>query len=301
MVFQKLIDNNEDNEIFKTDIINIFDYGSTEQEFKSNLTYFFCEYFFKCIVGSKTWKKEITNKKLSQIMSVSDEALAYLIYENNKIVWMRMIETKNTKKTDVKTKYTAERGGNVLNNGWSREGLLRFNTYVKWVKDERKLQKRKEYECKFLLYKQNTITNMELEKKRTIDNLEAITPYADPSSDEESDGESTNDSEEEEQKENDDELEEDDNDSEEEQEREDNELPEEENEEEAEEEEDKGEKDESEDGIGRRPTENKDPQRDERAQRESSGSNSVKSKARTESKKKKVAGQRTKRKRGNRS
>ena len=229
MVFKKIIDNNEDNEIFKTDIIYIFNYESTDQEFKSKLTYFFCEYFFKCIVGSKTWKKEITNKKLSQIMSVSDEALAYLIYENNKIVWMRMIETKNTKKTDVKTKYTAERGGNVLNNGWAREGLLRFNTYVKWVKDERKLQKRKEYECKFLLYKQNTITNMELEKKRTIDNLEAITPYADPSSDEESDGENTNDSEEEEEKENDDELEEEENDSEEEEEKEDNELAEEAN------------------------------------------------------------------------
>ena len=76
------------------------------------------------VLGSKTWKKKITTKKLSQIMSVSDEALVYLIYENNKIVWMRMIETKNMKKTDKKTKYTSERGGNVLNNGWSREGLL---------------------------------------------------------------------------------------------------------------------------------------------------------------------------------
>ena len=301
MIFQKLINNNEDNEIFKTDIINIFDYGSTEQEFKSNLTYFFCEYFFKCIVGSKAWKKEIANKKLSQIMSVSDEALAYLIYENNKTVWMRMIVTKNMKKSDIKTKYTAERGGNVLNNGWSREGLLRFNTYVKWVKDERKLQKRKVYESKFLIYNQKSIANMELEKKRTIDNLEAITPYADPSSDEESDGENTNDSEEEEEIENDDELEEKENDRKEEEEKEDDELAEETNEDEAEEEEEEGEKDESEVVIEIRPTENKDPRRDERAQRESSGSTSVKSKARTESKKKKVAGQKTKRKRGNRS
>ena len=117
MVFQKLIKNNEDNDIFKTDIINIFEYDCNENEFASDITYAFCEFYFKCVVGSKTWKKEITNKKLSQIMSVSDEALVYLIYEYNKLVRMRMIETKNMKKTDVKTKYTAERGGNVLNNG----------------------------------------------------------------------------------------------------------------------------------------------------------------------------------------
>ena len=242
-------------------------------------------------------------------MSVSDEALAYLIYENNKDVWMRMIKTKNMKKTDLKTKYTAERGGNVLNNGWSREGLIRFNTYVKWVKDERKLEKRKEYECKFLIYKQKSNANMELEKKRTIDNLEAITPYADPSSDEESDGEYKNDSEDEGGKDDDDEVEEEENDIEVREEKEDDELAEEVNEDEWEEEEEEeeeenkeeyGEEDVGAEVIQRRPTGNNDARRYKRSQRESKGSTSAGSKARTESKRKKVGVQKTKRKRANR-
>ena len=109
MVFQKIINNNEDNEIFKTDIVNIFDYNCNDNEFTSNITYTFCEYFFKCVVGSKAWKKEIITKQLSQIMSVSDEALVYLIYENNKVVWMRMIETKNMKKPTRKKIHVRER------------------------------------------------------------------------------------------------------------------------------------------------------------------------------------------------
>lgn len=63
---------------------------------------------------------------------------------------MSMIENDNMKKTNVKSKYTEERGGHVLNNGWSRETLIWFNTYVNWVKEERKSKKRKEYECKYL-------------------------------------------------------------------------------------------------------------------------------------------------------
>ena len=49
-----------------------------------------------------------------------------------------MIKTGNRKKCDVKPKYAADRSGNILNNGWSREGLIRFNKYVKFVKEDRK-------------------------------------------------------------------------------------------------------------------------------------------------------------------
>ena len=53
-----------------------------------------------------------------------------------------MIKTGNRKKVDVKSKYTAERSGNILNNGWTREGLIRFNKYVKFVKEDRKKGKK---------------------------------------------------------------------------------------------------------------------------------------------------------------
>jgi len=120
-------------------------------------------------------------------MTVSDEALVYLIYENNRYVWMKQIETNNYKKCDVKPKYTAERGGNVLNNGWTREGIIRYNTYVKFVKCERKLTARKEYEDKYLAYKKGTkvIQDIDTNTKQT-EELELIVPYADSSTDEES-------------------------------------------------------------------------------------------------------------------
>ena len=83
-------------------------------------------------------------------MSISDEALVYLIYENCRNVWIKMIKTGNLKKVDVKSKYTADRSGNILNNGWSREGLIRFNTYVKFVKEDRKKTGEKRLRDQFL-------------------------------------------------------------------------------------------------------------------------------------------------------
>ena len=43
-------------------------------------------------------------------MSVSDEALVYLIYENNRYVWLKIIKMRNYKKVQEKPKYTTERG-----------------------------------------------------------------------------------------------------------------------------------------------------------------------------------------------
>ena len=187
--FKSLIDNNEDIHMFQENITTLFSYEFDEliDNSKHTLHFLFTEHFFKAVVGIKVWKKEITKKKISDIMTVSDEALVYLIYENNRYVWMKQIETNNYKKCDVKPKYTAERGGNVLNNGWTREGIIRYNTYVKFVKCERKLIARKEYEDKYLAYKKGTkvIQDIDTNTKQT-EELELIVPYADSSTDEES-------------------------------------------------------------------------------------------------------------------
>ena len=120
-------------------------------------------------------------------MSVSDEALVYLIYKNKRDVWIKMIETDDYKKCDVKPKYTADRGGSILNNGWSREGLICFNNYVKWVKYERKKKVRKDYESKFLEFYRNSDEVSKEQEKRKREELEAIIPYTDPLSDNETD------------------------------------------------------------------------------------------------------------------
>ena len=119
-------------------------------------------------------------------MSVSDEALVYLIYENNRYVWMKQIETNNFKKCNVKPKYTAERGGNVLNNGWTRDGLIRYNSFVQIVKNERKLVARKEYEEKYLAYKKRTKKTKDIDINKKKGEMPTIVPYVDSSTDDES-------------------------------------------------------------------------------------------------------------------
>ena len=42
-------------------------------------------------------EKRNNEEKISDIMTVSDEVLVYLIYENNRYVWMKQIETGNFK------------------------------------------------------------------------------------------------------------------------------------------------------------------------------------------------------------
>ena len=156
--FKTLIDDNKDTHIFQENIDALFTYEFDDSTDNSNdtLHFTFTEHFFKSVVGLKVWKKEITKKKISDIMSVSDEALVYLIFENNRYVWMKMIETGNYKKCNIKPKYTAERGGNVLNNGWTRDGFIRYNKFVEFVKKDRKLVARKNYEDKYLAYKKKT-------------------------------------------------------------------------------------------------------------------------------------------------
>ena len=83
---------------------------------------------------------------------------------------MKQIETGNFKKCDVKPKFTAERGGNVLNNGWTQDGLIRYNSFVQFVKNERKLVARKEYEETILAYKKRTkvTKDIDINKKESI-------------------------------------------------------------------------------------------------------------------------------------
>ena len=76
----------------------------------------------------------------------------------------------------------------MLNNGWTREGTIRYNTFVKFIKCERKLHARKEYEDKYLAYKKRTKGEQAIDvntKQRA--ELELIVPYVDSSTDENSD------------------------------------------------------------------------------------------------------------------
>ena len=69
---------------------------------KGNQDYIdFVEYFVSAVIGKKKYKENKCNKLLSEYASVSDEAYAILIFENNFDRWYDMAKKNITKKDDL--------------------------------------------------------------------------------------------------------------------------------------------------------------------------------------------------------
>ena len=66
----------------------------------SNLYYDFIEYFVSSVVGKNHYNSCRSFKLLSEFTTVSDEALAILIYENNIDTWKDMAYRKITKNSN---------------------------------------------------------------------------------------------------------------------------------------------------------------------------------------------------------
>ena len=68
----------------------------------------FIEYFVLAVVGKNHFKYHWCDKLLLEYTTVSDEAMAILIYENNIDTWKDMLEKSITKNSTVLKKYTNE-------------------------------------------------------------------------------------------------------------------------------------------------------------------------------------------------
>jgi hypothetical protein len=108
---------------------------------------YFCVRFFKCIVGVQAYNAGWDcDKKLSEIATPSDEALALLILENNEARWSQefdMVGSDESRVTLPKAKYTSSgrntsmKGFTKKFGGWSARGIERFNELLKLVKADR--------------------------------------------------------------------------------------------------------------------------------------------------------------------
>ena len=89
-------------------------------------------------LNAKHWKRNKSSIVLSDFISISDEALAYIVLENNIEEWKDIakgIEVRSRASKNRKTKYT--HGGNNSNGtrkGWSVKGLKRFNEIFQEIK-----------------------------------------------------------------------------------------------------------------------------------------------------------------------
>ena len=84
---------------------------------------FFCHYFLPAVVGKKKWEKAMrAGGKVSNLATISDEALGLMFLENSWDLWTWIHGGKIGSKPE--TKYTKGRGKLARkSSGWSRVGV----------------------------------------------------------------------------------------------------------------------------------------------------------------------------------
>lgn len=108
----------------------------------SSLYYDFIEYFVSSVVGKNLYNYCRSFKLLSEFTTVSDEALAILIYENNIDTWNDMASRKITKNSNVSRKYTnggslqGQVGSSRKYQDWSSSGMQCFNKLYNLVEKD---------------------------------------------------------------------------------------------------------------------------------------------------------------------
>ena len=113
-----------------------------------DLLEFIMMHCFKTPLMRQSWDYDSKHECVSTFVTCYDEALVYLMIENNLLVWEEMCSRSvKAKQCEKQAKYTSNRGKNV---GWNHEGIKRFNALVKCIKDQRQNGKGHEIEKKVL-------------------------------------------------------------------------------------------------------------------------------------------------------
>ena len=86
-------------------------------------------------VGVMTWKLRHHNTRISDIFSVSDEALALVILENNALIWRN--KAYGITATDTTPRYMKRAKDGNVRKEWSDEGKRRFNDIFLQVRELR--------------------------------------------------------------------------------------------------------------------------------------------------------------------
>lgn len=110
----------------------------------------FCKEVLSCVVGRVLWNRKKSEKLINQIATVTDEAFALLVLENNWESWtylldhFKAIEDAKTKEDKAAlradappAKYTSNPQAALKYQGWDNEGRARFNELCTLVKKNR--------------------------------------------------------------------------------------------------------------------------------------------------------------------
>lgn len=108
----------------------------------------FCDHFIRAVVGHRKFDQDKRNCLLSTFVTVSDEAYALLVCENNLEKWIDMYKRRDKKSSSVAPKYTNGGKSNNLNassrrnKGWSVSGTKRYVELYRFVTAQRKQKDR---------------------------------------------------------------------------------------------------------------------------------------------------------------
>ena len=129
-----------------------------------------CSKLLPCVVGVKNWKLGYLKEPISDVATCSDEAFLLLVLENNYSRWLseaRWLKANRYKDEEAQApknypeaKYTnsgrsKKNGRSKRNQGWSREGYVRFNELYSLVHADR-LQRAK-FEQELMIYMRQEI------------------------------------------------------------------------------------------------------------------------------------------------
>ena len=103
----------------------------------------FCMLCLRHAVGSCSWKKEHRKTKCSKIFTLCDEAFAFLVLENNRLIWKSFYDRiQDDEKLVAETKFTV-RGSMGGLKGWHKDGIKLFNELLREVEQTRHLNQSK--------------------------------------------------------------------------------------------------------------------------------------------------------------
>ena len=126
----------------------------------------FVDEFVKWVVGAKPFQRLAATKLLSEFVTVTDEAYALLVCENQEKRYQKMMVEGNTRKLTMEARYTDGGGGkdvplsgkNRKGRGWSSKGIERFNELCHQIREERaKDPDRHKFEKSFLKRKKDEL------------------------------------------------------------------------------------------------------------------------------------------------
>ena len=117
--------------------------------------FYFCNAILECVAGKKEWKQQKNKQLISgSCVTVTDEAFALLLMVNSWEKFEYMADNPEMEnKTEVpETRYTEKKGRNRKMQGWSSEGIDKFNNLCVSVMADRESEEGKMFEKEFLEY-----------------------------------------------------------------------------------------------------------------------------------------------------